>query len=166
MRRGSGKRSAYPLRTLEVGESFTVPANWNHTHARLAASQYAHASGKVFTCRKQDDGTMRVWRIAEDQRDIDRRGPDSQRAIPAVQATATPNYAPMPTQPEFDAWLATFPAGSAWTMKQAYSNGYAVMASWVVNYAVRTRQAYSTWINGDGCLVIARGSGSFPLDRP
>lgn len=165
MRRGSGKRSKYPLRSMEVGQHFTLPAEWDHTHARLAASQYARANGMAFTCRKQDDGTMKVYRIEANQADVDRRGPDSQRSIPQIQIENRPAYETLPTVHQFEQWLATFPTGSAWTMKQAYSHGYSLMASWVIDYAIRTRQSYSTYVNADGMLVIVRGSGSFPLDR-
>jgi hypothetical protein len=165
MRRRSGKRAYYPLHTLSVGESFVVPADWDMTHVRLAASQYGKSTGKVFTCRKQNDGSMRVWRCEANQADVDRRGPDAMRLIPMQQVQTIPNYAQMPTEAQFKEWLSSLPQGGAYTLKGQYSIGYQQMAAWTVEHAVRTRQAYSTSINSDGLLVIVRGS-NFPLDRP
>ena len=51
----------YPLRELEVGESFTIPLIQK---AIVAAhmSHIKHQSGKVFTLRTIDKETVRVWR--------------------------------------------------------------------------------------------------------
>lgn len=57
-----GRPAVYPLRNLEVGQSFFVPLGDRKTIS-VCASRYAKASGKTFTVR-QVQGGVRCWRTA------------------------------------------------------------------------------------------------------
>lgn len=150
------KRKLYPLKELAVGSSFYVPKEYDHQHVRVSASEYGRRTGRVFTCRKQEDGGLRVYRVEASQRDIDRRGAASMRVIPQPVVLTVANAVGMPTEQEFSQWLATLPHGSRYTMPPAYRAGYALMATWVVNHALRTAMAYSTSVDVDGALLIFR----------
>ena len=59
--RGVGRPMKYPLDTLEVGQSFTIPlAERQAVSVRIA--YYSKAHGVKFTTRKVDENTLRVWR--------------------------------------------------------------------------------------------------------
>ncbi len=53
----------YPFADMEPGDTFAVPAEENKK-VRLAAHSYGKRHGKAFTIRRQEDGTVRVWRTA------------------------------------------------------------------------------------------------------
>jgi hypothetical protein len=46
---------------MQIGDSFVVPADENKG-VRSAAHSYSKRHGKTFTCHRQPDGTVRVWR--------------------------------------------------------------------------------------------------------
>lgn len=150
------KRSNYPLKTLAIGQYFDVPLGWDTQHVRVSASEYGRATGKVFTCRKQDDGSMRVYRIEPSQRDIDRRGRNSMRVIPQPVALTLADYTPLPNEQEFSVWLDSLHKGAKYTMGRQYAHGYALMATWTVNHALRTGSMYATSVDEYGALVIIR----------
>lgn len=61
-----GKKNAYPLRAMDVGDSFLVPANGSDVSVlrnRLAASvrYVSMQNGWKFSVRKVEGG-LRVWR--------------------------------------------------------------------------------------------------------
>lgn len=55
-------RSRYPFAKMEAGDTFVVPGDENKG-VRSAAHSYGKRHGRTFTCRRQGDGTVRVWRI-------------------------------------------------------------------------------------------------------
>lgn len=61
--RGDGISSMYPLRQLEVGESILFP-QVDRTRVQVYASQIKRTTGRVFTVRKVNEDTCRVWRIS------------------------------------------------------------------------------------------------------
>lgn len=56
--RGRGARK-YPFRSMEVGDSFLIAFKDQKAIYASAMNQ-----GAKITCQKQDDGSVRVWRIA------------------------------------------------------------------------------------------------------
>ena len=63
----SGKRSFYPFRELEIGDSFLVPYNSEKPYAtqtRLTTrAAYHERYGFKYTTRRTPEG-VRVWRVA------------------------------------------------------------------------------------------------------
>ena len=53
---------AWPLESMEVGDSFVVP-NKHRISVQAAISTFKKNTGAVFTCRKIDDDSCRVWRL-------------------------------------------------------------------------------------------------------
>ena len=54
----------YPIRDLDVGDSFIMPAkNTNTASGYVRAAAKRLGDGRKFTVRKTEDG-IRVWRIA------------------------------------------------------------------------------------------------------
>lgn len=56
MSRGNKK---YPFRSMDVGDSFVIALK-----DQKAIYASAMQQGAKISCRKQDDGSVRVWRIA------------------------------------------------------------------------------------------------------
>lgn len=56
-------RSRYPFAQMAAGDSFVAPADENKG-VRSAAHSYGKRHEQTFTCRRQDDGSVRVWRTA------------------------------------------------------------------------------------------------------
>lgn len=56
-------RARYPFAQMEPGQSFVAPPSENKG-VRSAAHSYGKRHGQTFTCRRQDDGAVRVWRTA------------------------------------------------------------------------------------------------------
>lgn len=56
-------RSRYPFAQMEPGDTFAVPAEENKG-VRSAAHSYGKRHNQTFTCRRQPDGKVRVWRVA------------------------------------------------------------------------------------------------------
>ena len=54
------EKVSYPLKDLEVGESFVFPANKRSS----VSARASRITGKEFTIKKQDEATCRVWRTA------------------------------------------------------------------------------------------------------
>lgn len=54
------RRKKYPFLDMGVGDSFVVPEELS-SRVRAAASA---VDGMKFTIRKQENGTLRCWRIA------------------------------------------------------------------------------------------------------
>jgi hypothetical protein len=50
----------YPFRDIEVGQSFLLPAGYQHSSIYY---QNKRLYPKKFTARRLDDGCIRVWRI-------------------------------------------------------------------------------------------------------
>ena len=52
----------YPFDQMEVGDSFVTP----RACVRTAAAEWAkrRGNGAKFVCRRQPDGTFRIWRVA------------------------------------------------------------------------------------------------------
>lgn len=61
--RGDGISSMYPLRLLEVGQSILFPSV-DRTRVQVYANQIKRSVGRVFTVRKVDADTCRVWRVS------------------------------------------------------------------------------------------------------
>lgn len=149
------KRSNYPFKNMVVGQSFTLPVGWDMQHARVSASEYGRRHNAVFTCRMQEDGSMRIYRVALSQQDIDRRGRNSMRVIPSTEILTLAN-ANVPTEDQFKQWLGTLTPGSHYDMPISYSTVYQRMASWVVSYGLEHGVPYSTSLTASGLLRIAR----------
>lgn len=139
----------YRFHTLAVGQSITLPATWDHQHARVAASEHARRYGKCFTCRMQEDRTMIIYRVEDAQYRIDARGRNGRRHIPAQVAS-------VPTEQTFCTWLATFTDGQSYTVSIAYRNYYARMAQWTIQHSIATNVPYSTSLDSAMQLVITR----------
>lgn len=86
------RTSQYNFAALEVGKYIQVYTQFQH--ARVAASEYGRKHNKVFTCRKQEDGSMKIYRVANDQANVDRRGRNAMRAIPV---RSVPTFTPHST---------------------------------------------------------------------
>lgn len=56
-------RAKYPFGKMEVGDSFKVASDLIRS-ARNAAYLYGIRNGMRFSCRRVDEQTFRVWRIA------------------------------------------------------------------------------------------------------
>ncbi len=54
-------RSRYPFAEMEPGQSFVVPAEENKG-VRSAAHSFGKRHEQKFTCRRQADGSVRIWR--------------------------------------------------------------------------------------------------------
>lgn len=134
----------YPFHTMQIGDSFTVSARFQH--ARVAASEYARRHNMVFTCRVQDDDTMIIYRVAQDQAKIDQRGRSGRRRI-----TNTID----PTAMQFGQWLAGFQVGQSYTMPSSYSHLYTAMIAWSELYSLRSGRSIVASMNG-GALLINR----------
>jgi hypothetical protein len=139
--------ATYPLETLTVGNYFTVTNQFQH--ARVAASEYGRKHGMVFSCRKQDDGSMRVYRVARDQANVDIRGRQGHRHIPQSIV--------IPTQEQFNQWLSTFNAGSSYAMPTTYRGHYLLFTAWVSLYALQNAATWHCGNNSNGELLITRG---------
>lgn len=64
-------RSNYPFRSMNVGDSFVVPASFAGK-IRAAASYFSLRNPEFqFTCRKTRDGEFRVWRVVRKNPDKD-----------------------------------------------------------------------------------------------
>lgn len=60
------QRGKYPWRQMEVGDSFLVPEGMENS-VRYAASYFRKRNPDYkFMVRKQEDGTYRCWRIANE----------------------------------------------------------------------------------------------------
>ncbi len=61
----AGSRTAWPFKTMDVGDSFALPADAVLIHkARMAAGVYRSRNKALqFSVRKQPDGTARCWRV-------------------------------------------------------------------------------------------------------
>lgn len=55
-------RNSYPFRTMDIGESFTVPLS-DRAKARAAASQYQIRYPAVKFTGRQEGKAYRLWRI-------------------------------------------------------------------------------------------------------
>lgn len=61
---GMGRPTIYPFAKMAVGDSFEVPAG-EAKKARVAANNWKRPHpGWSYTTRTQDDGSVRIWRIA------------------------------------------------------------------------------------------------------
>lgn len=136
---------SYPFDQMAVGDSFTVAERFQH--ARVAASEYARRYGVVFTCRVQDDRTMRVYRVENNQAPVDRRGARGRRRI--VQAIAEPS------KHEFQQWLLQFTIAQTYIMPAHYSHCFAAFEAWVELLQFTSLQRY-TCVRSDGTLRIMR----------
>lgn len=58
------KQGRYPMRKLQVGDSFLIPASEVGKNSRAAAYSSARYYGIRVCTRVQKDGAIRVWRIA------------------------------------------------------------------------------------------------------
>ncbi len=58
-----GRRSRYPFATMAVGDAVVI-ARQDVVGARTSASTLAKRTGKRFTSRSLDDGSIRIWRVA------------------------------------------------------------------------------------------------------
>lgn len=56
------QHNKYPIRRMQVGESFKVPME-KRGSISATATRIAKVTGKRFTVRKVDQDTVRVWRI-------------------------------------------------------------------------------------------------------
>ena len=60
-------RSKYPIKQLELGQSFMIPSSelspTQISSIRQATTKFAKETGRKFTVRKTDGG-LRVWRIS------------------------------------------------------------------------------------------------------
>lgn len=52
----------YPFAAMEIGHSILVSAE-QASRARNAARMWGQRNDRIFTARKQEDGSMRIWRI-------------------------------------------------------------------------------------------------------
>lgn len=60
--KGRALREKYPLGEMEVGDSFEAPAD-QRSYIDQAKSRMKQRTGKEFTCRRQPNGKVRIWRI-------------------------------------------------------------------------------------------------------
>ena len=56
--------SKYPLRAMEVGDSFAVPADTPFGRIATAAFYFGKRNNRKYAVRTQPDGSLRCWRIA------------------------------------------------------------------------------------------------------
>jgi hypothetical protein len=137
--------ATYPLAALAVGQFFTV--NSRLQHARVAASEYGRKHGMAFSCRVQEDGSMRVYRCERSQAVIDQRGRNGKRRIDYQQA---------PTQDQFNTWLATFDAGQLQVISNTMHDHYLLMQAWLSLYALQTGQAWRCGTDSNGNMLVTR----------
>lgn len=137
----------YPFAALTVGNYFIVYGRYQH--ARVAASEYGRKHGMVFSCRMQPDRTMRVYRVASDQANVDKRGRQGKRRIDTSIV--------MPTEQQFYEWLATFTPGQSFSMPTTYRPHYLLMTAWTTLYALRYKQVWHCGTSSNGELLINRG---------
>lgn len=138
--------ATYPFTALAVGNYFTVEEQFQH--ARVAASEYGRKHGQCYSCRKQQDGTMRVYRVNVDQRSVDQRGRRGKRRIDVS--------IPMPTEEQFYSWLATFMPTMSYVMPATYRQHYLLMQAWTSLYAIRNRQEWHCGMTSNQELMINR----------
>jgi hypothetical protein len=138
--------ASYPFASLSVGNYFTVLRKYQH--ARVAASEYGRKNGMVFSCRMQEDRSMRVYRVAKDQEPVDKRGRHGRRRIDTALH--------LPTQTEFDAWLGTFKAGQSFAMPITYRAQFLLMQAWASLYSIHSKQEWKTGNNAKGELMLTR----------
>lgn len=134
--------SMYPFRSMSVGDTFRVLSRFQH--CRVAASDYSRKHGYVFTCRMQDDGTMLVHRVSNDQKPIDQRGSRGRRRIVVNHD---------PTQAQFAEWLATFAVGQSYSLPASYGHLFLVMDAWTEIYSLRSGRQFTTSRVGDNLLI-------------
>ena len=53
----------FPFESMEVGDSFALPADAKRTAMSVAAMRYGRKHGMKFTIRQLADKTFRCWRI-------------------------------------------------------------------------------------------------------
>jgi hypothetical protein len=58
---GSG-RAKYPWSAMEIGDSFVTAAKSTHIHSMVNAAGKRY--GFKFVCRRTDQDSYRIWRIA------------------------------------------------------------------------------------------------------
>jgi len=58
----TGRKSKYPWREMEVGDSFFIDG-MPIKHASTRAWEAGRRAGRKFICRRQDNG-VRIWRVA------------------------------------------------------------------------------------------------------
>lgn len=138
--------SQYPFDAMTVGSVFTVYSRFQH--ARVAASEYGRKHGCVFTCRMQDDGSMQVHRVSNDQANVDQRGRRSNRRL----AHATND----PTREQFMQWIGSFEIGQSYTMPIAYTHLYSAMTAWCEVYSLRINRSIVATLLPDMTLLIQR----------
>jgi hypothetical protein len=129
---------------MSVGDSFTVTERFQH--CRVAASEYSRRFNVVFTCRKQDDDTMIVYRVANDQKPVDQRGRHGRRKIVTVSE---------PTAMQFDQWLASFEPGQSYVMPETYSHLFAAIIAWCELHSIKRQRSITASLIG-GKLLITR----------
>lgn len=144
--------SSYPLDSLAVGQYFTVNYRARFQHARVAASEFGRKHSRAFSCRIQDDGqTMRVYRVADSQAHVDKRGRNGRRMLPAI-----PQSIVEPTRVQFLEWLRTFAPGQSYSMPVSYSAMYLNMVSWCFEYSSQTGILITAGLWHDRSLMIHR----------
>lgn len=136
----------YPLRALAVGQHFTVQNRFQH--ARVAASEYGRKHGMCFSCRMQDDGTMRVYRCERTEAMVDQRGRNGKRRI---------DYVACPTQDQFNSWLATFAPGQLQVIPRTMQDHYLLFQAWLTLYSMQHGQAWRCGTDSNGNLLVTRG---------
>lgn len=141
----------YPFDTMAIGDYFTVFSHFQH--CRVAASEYARKHNQVYSCRMQPNDetgqrSMRVYRVAGNQDQVDKRGRQGKRIIPTAQ--------PAPTRNQFFGWLNTFSAGQSFLMPASYSASFQVMEAWAEVYSLKTGIKFRTALQPSGSLLISR----------
>lgn len=141
------RTSQYPFNSLAVGNYFIVAEQFQH--ARVATSEFGRKNGVVFSCRKQPDGTMRVYRVEASQATVDNRGRQGRRRIP--------NAVSQPTKQQFCEWLNTFAPGYSFLMPDTYSQSFQLIQAWTELYSLKTGVQFKSAIQANG-LLIARSN--------
>lgn len=149
------RTKTYRFDLLAVGQSIRIPLGWDMQHARVAASEHGRRHNKVFTCRKQEDGSMLIYRVELTQRDIDTRGRNSHRAIPSTEILTLAS-ADQPTQAQFTQWLTSFTVGQRYTLPLHYSTQYRTWVGWTIDHSLHSHQGFTTTVDSDGSLIIVR----------
>lgn len=142
------RTSQYPFSDLGIGHYFSVDEHFQH--ARVAASEYGRRNGVVFSCRMQEDRTMRVYRVERNQASVDVRGRQGHRAIP--QAVT------LPSKQQFTGFLLTLKPGMSYKMPAQYSSAFELMQAWTELTALKTRIVLRSALQSDGTLLLSRGS--------
>jgi len=60
----NGRRTFYPWRTMEVGDSFIFPEGYARQHADKAASLAGKKHNRKFSVRALHDGRIGCWRVS------------------------------------------------------------------------------------------------------